>query len=341
MMSLWELIKKRECSTVAVCGMAKNTGKTVTLNYLVKSAGKKGMDLGLTSIGRDGEMWDVLSYKRKPPIYVKPGMLLATAEKTLRAATAKLKVLQLTELETPLGRVAIARAETAGRVELAGPSRVAQLLEVINALKAFGIQLVLVDGTFDRQSFAAPRVTEGFILATGGILSESLQEVVKITRHCVDRLLLPKTSDEIIEYYRQGYVVVLSVKGHKAYPGSIMRGQKNEFWRSLNESISHIIFGGALLTPTLLDVMDSEIDIKGMRVVVRDATCLFVDKKMIDKFTERGGRIEVLEPMDLLAVTVNPTSPEGRDFESKVFYDAMSQSLKDVPVFDLVQGYGP
>ena len=119
MMSLWELVKETKCATLAVCGLAKNTGKTVSLNYLVEAAGQDAVDLGLTSIGRDGEMWDVLSHKRKPAITVKPGMLLATAEKALSAATAKLQLLYRTGLGTSLGQEVIARVQTPGSVELA------------------------------------------------------------------------------------------------------------------------------------------------------------------------------------------------------------------------------
>ncbi len=339
MTSLWEIVKKKKCATLAVCGLAKNTGKTVTLNCLVEAAGQESVSIGLTSVGRDGEMWDILSYKRKPTIRVKPGTLLATSEKTLHTATARLTVLQSTGLSTPLGHVVIARAETSGNVELAGPSRIGQLVKVLTEIKNLGAQLVIVDGAFDRQSFAAPRVTDAFIMATGAILSESLAEVVRITQYHVQKIALPATSADIRKFYRPGYVVVVESGGNRAYPTSLVLEQGVGFWTLFDDEIRHVIFGGALLNPVLSNLMLSGIKLKGMKLVVRDATCLFVEDVLLDKFLKSRGHVEVLEPMQLLAVTVNPTSLESRDFPSKEFFAAITRALPGISVFDLAQGY--
>jgi len=338
-MSLWEIVKQEKCTSLAICGLAKNTGKTVTLNYVVDAAIQDGISPGLTSIGRDGEMWDILSNKRKPPIQVKPGMLLATAEKTLAATTATLQLIRRTGLSTAMGEVVIVRAQSSGMVELAGPSRIKHMITVINTLRDMGVRLVLVDGAMDRQSFAAPRVAEAFIMATGAILSGSLAEVVKITRARIQQFVLPVLPADMKGLYQPAYVVVVAGGNQQKYPTSVMLEEGIVFWKSFGRKISRIILGGVLLNSTLSTLMMSGVDFKGMRLVVRDATCLFVDEDLLESFLKNRGTIEVIEPMTPLAVTINPTSPESQDFDSRTFFSAMRQALPGIPVYDLVQGY--
>ena len=46
------------CKTLSITGMAKNTGKTVTLNYLLEQLRLRGKAVAVTSIGIDGEKTD-------------------------------------------------------------------------------------------------------------------------------------------------------------------------------------------------------------------------------------------------------------------------------------------
>ena len=50
---LWDSIQKYQCTTIAVMGMAKNTGKTVVLNHLLQESYQHSLPVGITSIGRD------------------------------------------------------------------------------------------------------------------------------------------------------------------------------------------------------------------------------------------------------------------------------------------------
>ena len=52
---LWQRIHDSGMQTLAVMGMTKNTGKTVAMNHVLAQAAAGQVDIGLTSIGRDGE----------------------------------------------------------------------------------------------------------------------------------------------------------------------------------------------------------------------------------------------------------------------------------------------
>ncbi len=60
-MQLIDLIRENRHQVVSVVGMAKNAGKTVTLNEIINQSMESGTLLGLTSIGRDGETQDVVT----------------------------------------------------------------------------------------------------------------------------------------------------------------------------------------------------------------------------------------------------------------------------------------
>ena len=67
---------------LALVGVAKNCGKTTTLNYLLGSGVCSGRVVGLVSIGIDGESADLLIGTKKPPIHVAAGQWVLPATTT-------------------------------------------------------------------------------------------------------------------------------------------------------------------------------------------------------------------------------------------------------------------
>ena len=56
-MTLFNTIMENKYSSISVIGLAKNTGKTTTLNYIIDEAKKNtGLKLGITSTGWDGSL---------------------------------------------------------------------------------------------------------------------------------------------------------------------------------------------------------------------------------------------------------------------------------------------
>ena len=108
-------------NSISFIGMSKNAGKTTTLNYFIdKTRGK--YTLGLSSIGRDGETVDRVTQTEKPRVYIYAGTIVATSANCYKLSDATLEIIHVTNINTPLGRIIIARAVTDGYVEIAGPS---------------------------------------------------------------------------------------------------------------------------------------------------------------------------------------------------------------------------
>ena len=104
---LWHRIHDSGMSTLAVMGMTKNTGKTVAMNHVLAQAAAAQVEVGLTSIGRDGEDRDQVFFNPKPPIMVWPGTLVATARETLQRAKVRWKLIASTEIDSPMGEILV------------------------------------------------------------------------------------------------------------------------------------------------------------------------------------------------------------------------------------------
>ena len=68
-----------QCRTLSITGMAKNTGKTVTLNYLLELLRERGKKVAVTSIGIDGEKTDQVTQTEKPEIELYEGTVFVTS----------------------------------------------------------------------------------------------------------------------------------------------------------------------------------------------------------------------------------------------------------------------
>jgi len=117
-MNLLDLVTKDKLRTVSVVGIAKNVGKTTTLNHLIGLADTADLSLGLTSTGRDGGRVDILTRLPKPAIHAPEGTLIATAEEVAGQGTAGLQVVRSTEFVTRLGPVVVYMVVRAGAVQI-------------------------------------------------------------------------------------------------------------------------------------------------------------------------------------------------------------------------------
>ncbi|MCL2840683.1 MAG: hypothetical protein FWE05_07895 [Defluviitaleaceae bacterium] len=187
--------------TISIIGMAKNVGKTTTLNYLIKYFHSQKINLALTSIGRDGESKDVVTKTEKPQIFVFSGTVIATAENLLHLCDITKEIFATTNINTPFGKVVLVRALSDGYVQLGGPSITTQIADLI---KNISTDKILVDGAVSRKTLANPNITEATILCTGASFSRSMEKTIDETRHIVEIFMLPKATKDGI--YLEGAV---------------------------------------------------------------------------------------------------------------------------------------
>lgn len=340
---LLNIIKNQNLKSVSVVGMAKNVGKTVAFNRLVQEAISQGLVPGLTSIGRDGEKTDAVFRIPKPGIFVAAGTLLATARGSLLRSEAKVEILAGTGFSTPLGEVMICRAAAPGYVELAGPVTSRQQQEVIHTLLYHGADLVLLDGALDRVSSAAPALAQGTILSTGAALGPSIPDVLAKTMDRVERFGLPPVKGNVLQLCRsimeRNKVVLVTRSGKIMVPaaeGSLVAGDLLR--EALSADTELVVMAGAVGNLVISALTEGVGNVRALHLVIRNGTCLLADGPVWLGFMAAGGSISVIEPIKLLAVTINPFNPTGPGFSPEKFLTVMGEALAPCTVVDVVLG---
>jgi hypothetical protein len=341
-MNFTDIIEKYQ--RIAIVGTNKNAGKTVALNQFIDIAASKGKIIGATSIGRDGERKDIVTNTEKPPIFVPKGTLIATAETCAKSCEALLEIIDVTTLQTAIGRVVICRAKEAGYVEIAGPDSSSEIKKVCDIMQEHGAELILIDGALNRKTQASPALADGVVLSTGAVLGRSIDVVLNKTIHTVEMLTLPRVEAEDLRIC--GEAATLSYVSFIDKEKNIINthyktalGSAHKIMDLVKADYEYIVIPGTVMN-SFIKAMHSVLRNNKIKLVVQDGTKIFVEPMDYRIFEKLGGRIKVIDPINLLAVTINPYAPEGYNFEPAFFYDVMKEALSPLDVFDCIQEGG-
>ncbi|NUU99273.1 hypothetical protein XO12_03890 [Marinitoga sp. 1154] len=318
-----------EFKSISIVGLEKNTGKTETINYLIKKIKK---NIGITSIGIDGESIDQVTYTKKPEIEIKEETIFATAEKFYKQKKFTSEILSIEdELRTSLGRIIIAKALEKGKIILAGPQSAEKLKQLIEKLKTFGAELILIDGALSRLSPASPVITDAMILATGAALTININELVKRTIHTVKMIQLDETEKkEKIKNLSDG-IYTIAEKIEKLPIKSLLSFKNLE--KHILEYGKKIYLTGAL-TENFLKYLIKQKDLKNVEIIVKDFTKIFITPETYKIYTKKGGKIKVLKKTNLIAITINPYSPQGYILDSNEIKKRL-RKLTDIPIINV------
>lgn len=322
-------------SCVSVIGMCKNAGKTTALNQIIREATREGLTLGLTSIGRDGEDKDLVTGTKKPGIYIPEGTLVATASQLALGHTdVTREFLDTTGIFTPMGEVVIFRARSDGNVQLAGPSMTSQLAAVRQDFFRFGAQKVLIDGALSRKSLCSRRLTDATVLCTGASYHKNLQTVVEDTAFQCRLLSLPETGDDAARRLAESdtrQTVLMTGDG----PLPLEMGVSLEA-ALRKHNAKTVFFGGALTDNGLKPLLMSSLPLQELLLVVRDSSKILIKQDTFEKMRRRGIRLQVVDDVNLVALTVNPFSAYGVHFNPRELMDAMAARVA-LPVINVME----
>lgn len=342
-MSLIDLVYPKY-KTISIVGTSKNAGKTVTMNHIIAEAAELGITLGLVSTGRDGERRDVLTNTEKPPVYANKGSIITTVENALgnvaESERAGIEILEVTGYNTPMGKVVLGKVLEAGYVEISGPRSSATIRQMCHMMQDMGAELVLVDGSLDRRASAAPLVSEGTIIAAGAALSRSMEVVIQKTKHIVSLYSIPKADDNILDIAARAVKnkETMIVDGEGCCFTACTQTSLNSgaaIAEQLTERSKYVILSGSATFDTLKDIVISKRD--KIQIIVKDATRIFINENELFMLSKMGMNIRAIEAMNIIAVTVNPYSPEGYYFDPEEFLLKMKKAIPNIYVMDVMQ----
>ncbi len=341
--NLLKLTLENSIRCLAIIGLAKNAGKTVALNTLIREAGKADVKLAIASYGRDGEDIDVITLKEKPLIFIPPDTYFVTAEKLFEKSSLQGSVVIDTGMDTLLGKVKIYKSGAIGNsVELAGVNRGSRMMKIKELLPE-DTELFLIDGALDRRSSAIPSLTHGMVLATGAVVGNTVDLIVQRTMDEVERFTLLPCPDGQVS--RAAGRILGNGQSGLIRNGEIIALSDNSFGQTIVpahyrvESGDFLVYSGAL-TDSAAEEIIYEYKASDCTLIVRDGTRIFISRRNINLLKKNRIRLCVFEPIKLIALTINPYSPYDFRVDSDLLLDNMRESLKksgiEIPVFDVM-----
>jgi hypothetical protein len=177
-------------SSLFVVGTGKNVGKTVAMRAVAEAAAARGLHVGLTSIGRDGEAVDASDAIAKPRLFVRSGAIVATARNLLPRHPAS-ELIEVAPWTTASGPVVFARVRNAAYYELAGPPTAAGIRSCVHRFSEMGANQIVVDGALDRVAALAGG-EDAVIVAAGAAAARTVEEAVDDVRALALRLGIPR-----------------------------------------------------------------------------------------------------------------------------------------------------
>lgn len=319
--------------SLSIVGLEKNTGKTVCLNYILNRLNALGVHVGVTSIGVDGEQVDAVFATAKPEITLFQGTHFITSEKHYLIRQAVSRLVAVDSQRTSLGPLVTAEVLIQGKVLLSGAATTAVLKRQIQSFHRLGVDLSIVDGALSRLSLASPTVTDAMILATGAAVSANVKQLIAKTRHLYQFIML----DEVEESLRTTLGNIASGLWAVDSEGQVHDlGITSVFLIDRSEHdilrFGHTLFAAGAISDRLLKILAPKA--KDIVLIARDFTKIFVTPEVYTEYTRRGNRLLVLQRSKLIAITLNPTSPQGFLLDSKSTCDALSDALQ-TPVYDV------
>ncbi|MBQ2853547.1 MAG: hypothetical protein IJE76_09240 [Bacteroidales bacterium] len=336
-----ELIKYKSCSIV---GLEKNTGKTECFNYVMQRLPLDKIRVAVSSIGIDGETTDQVTKTAKPEIFLREGVYFGTSEKHYLTKLLTSELLEISDENTSLGNIVIGKALTPGKLLLSGPSSTNGLRRWMNEMRKYDIDLTIIDGALSRLSLASPAVSESMILATGAAYSANINTLVQKTAFVVQMINLELTSQENYDTFidiNSGVWAIDFDADNDADFDIEKRLVDLKVASSLSININtdglkkcKTLYVSGALTDNFVNHIRQNKIFNETEIVVRDFTKIFLTPMTYNTFVNGKRKITVLQKSKLIAVCVNPTSPNGIVLDSEKLCKTLSEAI-NLPVYDL------
>ena len=94
------------------------------------------------------------------------------------------------------------------------------------------------------------------------------------------------------------------------------------------------LFVAGAISDKLLQFLRAQKQIKEITLLIKDFTRVFASMESYYAFVKKGGQLKVLQKSKLLAVCINPLSPEGYCLDPDELRSAMQESLQ-IPVYNV------
>jgi hypothetical protein len=325
---------------IAVVGVAKNCGKTTTLNTLISHM--EDHPIGLVSVGIDGESRDYLIGTDKPSIRVYPGQWVVSSREGFERSSARVSFVEPLGFNTPMGPVYLAEVLEPGDVLLSGIRHSGDLRMALDLMTSAGAAPCLIDGAYGRTIGARASLSDGVIVSTGAIVSSSLQEVMEATRSLTHRLTCPEPA-----HLWQRDLMQRALTEERALLGGVKVPARSLTMRSALTALprSRKLWGDeihAIAIPGLVSnrVLEELLCVRELpggerrALIVEDGTRIQVKPGLMRRF-ERTWDVYATSRVELLGISYNPSNIAGSPIDAAQFAHALREAYgEELWIFD-------
>ncbi|MFV0424251.1 MAG: hypothetical protein ACK5K7_01565 [Bacilli bacterium] len=277
----------------AIIGICKNAGKTTVLKHHLRNS---DINYAITSIGLDGESRDQIFNNSKPRIFVKENTIIATSINSLKKSDVTYEVLNMTNIMTPLGYIAIVNTLSAGYVEIAGTSNASDLLYIKNWVnKHTNTDILYIDGALSRKQFSSIDFIDEVDIVIGAAFNQNMA----------------KTLDEAILWNR-----LYSIKKYDFNPGSfnvIINDKKYKYDFIDVETLSQIVdvstnfvFLDCIITSDAFNYILTCSKQNKIKLVVENSNKLFINLNDFNKLLNSNLELFVRKKINISGIYINP-----------------------------------
>ena len=240
-----------------------------------------------------------------------------------------------------MGEVNLYQSYDKGVVQLVGINRISQLLLVKSLIESH-VDYILIDGALDRKSSALPRLSEAMILSTGAVIGENLEDVINKTSYELKKLMINslENKDHLLKlqsYENKGISILWTEqKGIVKFnsPTSLMLiNDVIEYIKKNNiKEIKYLFINGAFTDTVAKKIVNLKYD--NFKLLISDSTKLFLNKMNFNLLTKNNIQINVLYPLNIIGLTINPYNPEGVSLDKDIFFKEINKSI-NIPIYNI------
>ena len=301
------------------------------MNHLIEEL--KFGTLAITSIGLDGEELDQITFLPKPRISVYPGMLVLTALSTLKMAFFEYVILKKIPVFTSLGQMVLIQANTEGKVLLAGPSSVHDMVASMKYLELFLPEHLLIDGAFSRQSSA--NVADAVIYCVGGGYSYDLDRVIEHASQ-VNQLFSLRSLGNGYDFLKEINQIVYFTDDftiHKIPMTSLL--DEHHLFDLLPKETKSVYIPYALSDEFAKEWMKRKKEFS-FKLILKSPSAIIVKEPTLKQLVKFTSDLSVLYPYNVIAVCMNPTSPYRVPFDKELMKKKLSEHIQ-LPILNVLE----
>lgn len=252
-------------------------------------------------------------------------MIVITALDTLKELQKEdYEILQLLNIDSPLGKMAVIKILQECTVLVAGPSSSKDLLEMMNQLSVYHLVHLFIDGAFSRKTSAA--LTDALLYVVGGSYSPILENVVLKAKNDVSIFRLEKAKEEFSYLYQWDYITIIDEDGNNRVLEERSVLDSKDFFKELGTNIRMIYLPLALTDSFAKEWINYHKKNK-VKLIVKSPFSIQVSDEVFAQMEKAIQDIKVLKETNLIGVCMNPISVYGKNHSSVLMKSLLREAL--------------